>query len=294
MIAFASRLDQGGADRAARAEDLRAAAERRWPASTRATRPASTRPAEDYARDLDAAARGPAHRPAEGVLRRRACAPDVRARRRRRRSPSCGSSARRRSRSRLPQHGARGARLLRASRRPRRRRNLSRFDGVRYGHRAPEYARPRRHVLQDAAREGFGAEVKRRILIGTYVLSHGYYDAYYLQAQKVRRLIAQRLRRRLRAVRRDRRPDRAHASRSGSARRPTTRCRCTSPTSTPSPVNLAGLPALSIPCGFGAGGLPVGLQLIGNYFAEARMLARRAPRTSRRPTGTRGCRAAYA
>ena len=68
--------------------------------------------------------------------------------------------------------------------------NLARFDGVRYGYRAPEYGDLRDMYMKTRA-QGFGAEVKRRILIGTYVLSHGYYDAYYLQAQKVRRLIAQ-------------------------------------------------------------------------------------------------------
>jgi hypothetical protein len=126
------------------------------------------------------------------------------------------------------------------------------------------------------AREGFGAEVKRRILIGTYVLSHGYYDAYYLQAQKVRRLIADDFAR-VRALRRDRRPDQRRRPRSSSARRPTTRCRCICPTSTPSPANLAGLPGCRIPCGFDARGLPVGLQLIGNYFERSAPAQRRAP-----------------
>ena len=148
--------------------------------------------------------------------------------------------------------------------------NLSRFDGVRYGHRAAEY----KDLIDMYCRtrgEGFGAEVKRRILVGTYVLSHGYYDAYYVQAQKVRRLIAR---------------DFAQAFE---------RCDVimgpTSPTTAfpigakvDDPVQmylddiftvsapLAGLPALSIPCGFDGAGLPVGLQLTGNYFAEARLL----------------------
>ncbi|MEW5888755.1 MAG: Asp-tRNA(Asn)/Glu-tRNA(Gln) amidotransferase subunit GatA [Pseudomonadota bacterium] len=147
--------------------------------------------------------------------------------------------------------------------------NLSRFDGVRYGYRVPEYADLLDMYCKTRA-QGFGAEVKRRILIGTYVLSHGYYDAYYLQAQKIRRLIAQ---------------DYAEAFR---------HCDVimgpTSPTvafplgaKTDDPVQmylndiytigapLAGLPALSVPCGFGAGGLPVGLHMIGNYFSEARL-----------------------
>ncbi len=148
--------------------------------------------------------------------------------------------------------------------------NLSRFDGVRYGYRAPEYGDLADMYAKSRA-QGFGAEVKRRILIGTYVLSHGYYDAYYLKAQKIRRLIAQ---------------DFAEAYK---------QCDLIMGPTSPSvafalgakvadPVqmylidiytvaaNLAGLPAMSIPCGFGEGGLPVGLQIAGNYFAEARML----------------------
>ena len=148
--------------------------------------------------------------------------------------------------------------------------NLSRFDGVRYGHRASEYADLTDMYCRTRA-EGFGAEVKRRILVGTYVLSHGYYDAYYLQAQKIRRLIAQ---------------DFAAAF---------SQCDVilgpTSPTAAFAlgakmddpvqmylsdiftiPAPLAGLPALSIPCGFDAAGLPVGLQLMGNYFSEALLL----------------------
>ncbi|MBL8437840.1 MAG: Asp-tRNA(Asn)/Glu-tRNA(Gln) amidotransferase subunit GatA [Zoogloeaceae bacterium] len=148
--------------------------------------------------------------------------------------------------------------------------NLSRFDGVRYGHRAAEYS-----DLQDmysrSRAEGFGAEVKRRILIGTYVLSHGYYDAYYIQAQKLRRLIAQ---------------DFAAALNEcdviAGPVSPTTAWRIGEKSDDPVQmylsdiytiaVNLAGLPGLSLPAGVGAEGLPVGLQLIGNYFAEARLL----------------------
>lgn len=148
--------------------------------------------------------------------------------------------------------------------------NLSRFDGVRYGYRAPDYA-DLNDMYQKSRAQGFGAEVKRRILIGTYVLSHGYYDAYYIQAQKLRRLIAQ---------------DFAEAF---------TRCDIimgpTSPTvafdlgeKSSDPVqmylsdaytiavNLAGLPGMSIPVGFGHKNRPVGLHLVGNYFAEALML----------------------
>jgi aspartyl-tRNA(Asn)/glutamyl-tRNA(Gln) amidotransferase subunit A len=148
--------------------------------------------------------------------------------------------------------------------------NLSRFDGVRYGHRAAGYA-DLNDMYRKSRAEGFGAEVQRRILVGTYVLSHGYYDAYYLQAQKVRRLIAR---------------DFAEAFKScdviAGPAAPTVAFPIGAKTSDPVQmyledlytisVNLAGLPGLSVPAGFGAGGLPVGLQLIGNYFDEARML----------------------
>ena len=148
--------------------------------------------------------------------------------------------------------------------------NLSRFDGVRYGHRAQDYA-DLGDMYRRTRAEGFGTEVKRRILIGTYVLSHGYYDAYYLKAQKVRRLIAK---------------DFAEAF---------ARCDLILGPTAPStafplgaksddpvqmylndiftiPAPLAGLPGMSIPCGFDGKGLPVGLQIMGNYFSEAKML----------------------
>jgi aspartyl-tRNA(Asn)/glutamyl-tRNA(Gln) amidotransferase subunit A len=148
--------------------------------------------------------------------------------------------------------------------------NLSRFDGVRYGHRAAEYT-DLMDMYKRTRAEGFGAEVKRRILIGTYVLSHGYYDAYYVRAQKLRRLIAQ---------------DFAEAFRQCDVimgpTSPTTAFRLGEKSADPVQmylsdiytiaVNLAGLPGMSIPCGFDGGGLPVGLQIIGNYFDEARML----------------------
>jgi len=148
--------------------------------------------------------------------------------------------------------------------------NLSRFDGVRYGHRAREFADLADMYCRSRA-EGFGAEVKRRILIGTYVLSHGYYDAYYLKAQKVRRLIAR---------------DFSEAFKQCDLilgpTSPTTAFALGAKTDDPVqmylndiftiPAPLAGLPGLSIPCGFDARGLPVGLQIMGNYFAEAKML----------------------
>ncbi|MBX3628362.1 MAG: Asp-tRNA(Asn)/Glu-tRNA(Gln) amidotransferase subunit GatA [Nitrosomonas sp.] len=148
--------------------------------------------------------------------------------------------------------------------------NLSRFDGVRYGYRAQHY-QDLAEMYRNTRAEGFGAEVKRRILIGTYVLSHGYYDAYYIKAQKLRRLIAQ---------------DFSDAF---------TRCDVIMGPTAPavafdlgekssdpiqmylsdiytSATNLAGLPGMSIPVGFGDKMRPVGLHIIGDYFSEARML----------------------
>lgn len=147
--------------------------------------------------------------------------------------------------------------------------NLSRFDGVRYGYRAPDYDSLDDMYMKTRA-QGFGAEVKRRILIGAYVLSHGYYDAYYLQAQRIRRLIAE---------------DFVAAFKSCDVimgpTSPSTAFKLGERAADPVQmylsdiytiaVNLAGLPGMSIPCGF-ADGLPVGLQLIGDYFAEARLL----------------------
>ncbi|PKO56361.1 MAG: Asp-tRNA(Asn)/Glu-tRNA(Gln) amidotransferase subunit GatA, partial [Betaproteobacteria bacterium HGW-Betaproteobacteria-19] len=149
--------------------------------------------------------------------------------------------------------------------------NLSRFDGVRYGHRAADYGDLNDMYCKSRA-EGFGAEVKRRILVGTYVLSHGYYDAYYLQAQKLRRLIAEDFRRAL-----------GECDVIAGPTTPTTAWALGAMGDDPVQmyladiytiaVNLAGLPGLSHPCGFGAGSLPIGLQLIGNYFAEGTLLA---------------------
>ena len=148
--------------------------------------------------------------------------------------------------------------------------NLSRYDGVRYGYRAPEYSDLNDMYAKSRA-QGFGAEVKRRILIGTYVLSHGYYDAYYLQAQRLRRLIAQDFQAALQ-----------HCDLIAGPTTPTTAWALGQMADDPVQmylsdiytiaVNLAGLPGLSHPAGFGADGLPVGLQLIGDYFAESRLL----------------------
>ena len=148
--------------------------------------------------------------------------------------------------------------------------NLSRFDGVRYGHRAAHYT-DLTDMYKKSRSEGFGDEATRRIMIGTYVLSHGYYDAYYLKAQKIRRLIAE------------------------DFQKAFTQCDViagpVSPTvawkigeNAKDPVasyladiytlssSLAGLPGMSVPAGLGAHGMPVGLQLIGNYFKEAQLL----------------------
>jgi len=148
--------------------------------------------------------------------------------------------------------------------------NLSRFDGVRYGYRAPDYT-DLNDMYSKTRAQGFGAEVKRRILIGAYVLSHGYYDAYYLQAQKIRRLIAD---------------DFAEAFKICDVilgpTAPGTAFRLGEKSDDPVemylndlytiPANLAGLPGMSLPCGFDGKGLPIGLQLVGNYFSEAKML----------------------
>ncbi len=147
--------------------------------------------------------------------------------------------------------------------------NLSRFDGVRYGYRAPEYA-DLNDMYSKSRAQGFGAEVKRRIMIGTYVLSHGYYDAYYLQAQRIRRLIANDF------VEAFKQCDVIMGPTS-----PSTAFKLGEKAADPVQmylsdiytiaVNLAGLPGMSVPCGF-ADKLPAGLQLIGDYFSEAKLL----------------------
>ena len=148
--------------------------------------------------------------------------------------------------------------------------NLSRFDGVRYGHRAAEYS-DLIDLYSKSRAEGFGAEVKRRILIGTYVLSHGYYDAYYLKAQRIRRLIAN-----------DFAAAFGECDVIASPASPCVAFRFGEKSADPVQMylsdiytistNLAGLPGMSLPCGFGNGGMPVGLQIIGPWFGEAKML----------------------
>jgi len=148
--------------------------------------------------------------------------------------------------------------------------NLARFDGVRYGYRAPEYS-DLNDMYRKSRAQGFGAEVKRRILIGTYVLSHGYYDAYYIQAQKLRRLMAQDFTEAFKQC------DLIMGPTS-----PTVAFNLGERVSDPVQmylsdaytiaVNLAGLPGMSVPAGFGSKGRPVGLHIVGNYFSEAQMV----------------------
>jgi len=148
--------------------------------------------------------------------------------------------------------------------------NLSRYDGVRYGFRAAEYKDLIDMYCKTRA-QGFGTEVKRRIMIGTYALSAGYYDAYYLKAQRLRRLIAQDFEQAFEAC------DVIMGPTS-----PTTAFKIGAKSDDPVSmylsdiytisVNLAGLPGMSIPAGFDAQGLPVGLQIVGRYFAEEKLL----------------------
>lgn len=152
--------------------------------------------------------------------------------------------------------------------------NLSRFDGVRYGHRASEY-KDLSDMYRKTRAEGFGDEVKRRILVGAYVLSHGYYDAYYLQAQKIRRLIAQDFQNAFQQCDVIMGPVAPTVAWDLGAKANDPVANYLADIYTLS-TSLAGLPGMSIPCGFGAGDKngkrPVGLQLIGNYFAEAKLL----------------------
>ena len=148
--------------------------------------------------------------------------------------------------------------------------NLSRFDGVRYGYRAPDYT-DLTDMYQKTRAQGFGSEVKRRIMIGTYVLSHGYYDAYYLQAQKIRRLIAQDFDAAFKQCDIIMGPTAPSTAFNFGEKAGDPVAMYLSDIYTIA-VNLAGLPGMSVPCGFGANGRPVGLQIIGNYFAEAKML----------------------
>ena len=147
--------------------------------------------------------------------------------------------------------------------------NLSRFDGVKFGHRARDFT-DLASMYENTRDEGFGDEVKRRILTGTYVLSHGYYDAYYLKAQQIRRLIANEFQQAF-----------AHCDLIAGPAAPSVAWRIGADKDPLDdyladiftlPASLAGLPGMSHPVGFGNGGMPVGLQLIGNYLQESRLL----------------------
>ncbi|MGI9150534.1 MAG: Asp-tRNA(Asn)/Glu-tRNA(Gln) amidotransferase subunit GatA [Limnohabitans sp.] len=148
--------------------------------------------------------------------------------------------------------------------------NLSRFDGVKFGHRAKDYT-DLVDMYKKTRAEGFGEEVKRRIMTGAYVLSHGYYDAYYLQAQKIRRMIADDFQRAF-----------AECDVIAGPVAPTVAWKLGNNASDPLadyladiftlPASLAGLPGMSVPVGFGADQMPVGMQLIGNYLQEAKLL----------------------
>ena len=147
--------------------------------------------------------------------------------------------------------------------------NLSRYDGVRYGHRA-EGVKNLEELYKKSRGEGFGAEVQRRIMIGTYVLSHGYYDAYYLQAQKVRRLISQDFKQVFEQVDVILAPTTTDTAFRFGEKSDDPVAMYLNDVYTIA-ANLAGIPAMSLPAGF-VGGLPVGMQLMGNYFAEAQLL----------------------
>jgi aspartyl-tRNA(Asn)/glutamyl-tRNA(Gln) amidotransferase subunit A len=148
--------------------------------------------------------------------------------------------------------------------------NLSRFDGARYGHRAAQYA-DLLDMYKKSRSEGFGPEVKRRIMIGTYVLSHGYYDAYYLQAQKLRRMIADDFQSAFRQCDVIAGPVAPTVAWALGDKRDDPVASYLADIFT-LPASLAGLPGMSVPAGFGEAGMPVGLQLIGNYFNEGTLL----------------------
>ena len=148
--------------------------------------------------------------------------------------------------------------------------NLSRFDGVKFGHRAQDFS-DLADMYEKTRSEGFGDEVKRRIMIGSYVLSHGYYDAYYLQAQKIRRMIADDFQKTFK-----------QCDVIAGPVAPTVAWKLGDKSDDPLanyladiftlPASLAGLPGMSIPVGFGEAGMPVGMQLIGNYLQETKLL----------------------
>jgi aspartyl-tRNA(Asn)/glutamyl-tRNA(Gln) amidotransferase subunit A len=148
--------------------------------------------------------------------------------------------------------------------------NLSRYDGIRFGHRS-KHAQTLKELITHSRQEGFGSEVKQRILIGTHVLSAGHYDAYYLQAQKVRRLIQDELKKALTQVDVILGPT-TPSTAFKIGEKPTSSTHRFLADAFTVGANLAGLPALSFPAGFSTQGLPIGVQLYGNLFDEAKLL----------------------
>ena len=265
MIAFASSLDQAG-PMAKTAEDL-ALLLNAMAGFDKRDSTSLERPAEDYTRDLDAPLAGlriglPAEFFAEGVAPEVAQAVDSAIAEYKKLGCEVVELTLPNMRLSVPVYYVLAPAEASS--------NLARYDGVRYGYRASRYA-DLDEMYERTRAEGFGAEVKRRILIGTYVLSHGYYDAYYIRAQKLRRLIAQ-----------DFKAAFEKCDVIMGPTSPTTAFRLGEKASDPLQmylsdiytiaVNLAGLPGMSIPCGFDRSGLPVGLQIIGNYFREAQIL----------------------
>ncbi|SFP67548.1 aspartyl/glutamyl-tRNA(Asn/Gln) amidotransferase subunit A [Nitrosomonas cryotolerans] len=265
MIAFASSLDQGG-PMAKSAEDLAMLLNVMVGFDARDST-SLQRESEDYARHLEKPLAGlriglPKEYFAKGMSRDVECAVEEALEEYRRQGAETVEISLPNSRLAIPVYYVLAPAEASS--------NLSRFDGVRYGYRTKSY-RDLGDMYRKSRAEGFGTEVKRRILVGTYVLSHGYYDAYYIKAQKLRRLIAQDFSEAFKVC------DVIMGPTS-----PTVAFDLGERSSDPiqmylsdiytSGVNLAGLPGMSIPVGFGSKNRPVGLHIIGNYFNEAQML----------------------
>ena len=265
MIAFASSLDQGG-PMAKSAEDLAMLLNVMVGFDARDST-SLQRASEDYARDLEKPLAGlriglPKEYFSKGMSRDVECAVEEALEEYRRQGAETVEISLPNSRLAIPVYYVLAPAEASS--------NLSRFDGVRYGHRAKSY-RDLGDMYRKSRAEGFGTEVKRRILIGTYVLSHGYYDAYYIKAQQLRRLIAQDFSEAFKVC------DVIMGPTS-----PTVAFDLGERSSDPIQMylsdiytigaSLAGLPGMSIPVGFGNKNRPVGLHIIGNYFNEAQIL----------------------
>lgn len=265
MIAFASSLDQGG-PMAKSAEDLAMLLNVMVGFDARDST-SLQRASEDYARDLEKPLAGlriglPKEYFSKGMSRDVECAVEEALEEYRRQGAETVEISLPNSRLAIPVYYVLAPAEASS--------NLSRFDGVRYGHRTKSY-RDLGDMYRKSRAEGFGTEVKRRILIGTYVLSHGYYDAYYIKAQQLRRLIAQDFSEAFKVC------DVIMGPTS-----PTVAFDLGERSSDPIQMylsdiytigaSLAGLPGMSIPVGFGNKNRPVGLHIIGNYFNEAQML----------------------